>query len=298
MSNDRHVAILLPTKGRAEQAEARIVDVLSQKRPPGVTLTVIAAVEEEDKETITALDRLREKYDFDELYVVQRPPDTTAVQGWNAAYHKAREMGVGWVVLGADDVEWKDGWLKAALNAAAGRAQVVGLNDGHTNMPHYGAHYMASVAFLEERIGGYMAPPKYGSWWFDREVCERANALGLYAYTPEPVIEHHHPDWGLAEMDATYEEAWPLHDVDREVYLKRRAQGYPLDYPEAKMQTSPENKMQPAAVEAAAPAVDATDAALRILEEAGIDPATVKGSGVGGRILVADAEAAVEAQSK
>jgi hypothetical protein len=226
--SDIHVAILLPTKGRAHQAASRIGDLLAPDTPDGVTLSVFVAIDTDDKKTLSAIKNLAKEHD--EIQIVKRQPDTTAVQGWNAAYARACELGADWVVLGADDVEFKRGWLDAALKAATDDAQVVGLNDGHTDMPNYGAHYMATVAFMEENAGGVMAPPMYTSWWFDREICEKAHALGLYAYTPEAVIEHHHPDWGLAEMDETYEEAWPSHAIDARIYRRRRAAGYPVNY--------------------------------------------------------------------
>jgi hypothetical protein len=276
-----HVAVLLPTKGRAKTAAKRARELLKTPLPAGVKLTVIPAVEYSDAETLKALARVEGLPGGSSLELVKRPAKTTAVQGFNMAYARARSLGADWVVLGADDVEWKDGWLEKALDAARGGAQVVGLNDGHTDMAHYGAHYMATVAFLEEHHGGVMAPPQYSSWWFDREIGERANAMGVYAYTPEAVIEHHHPDWGLAEMDDTYREAWPAHDVDRDLYLHRQFAGRPIDY-------APATEADPADL------VDATDAARALAGEAGVDISTVEGSGAEGRILKSDVDAAAE----
>lgn len=296
------VAILLPTRGRAEQASRRVRELLAQSLPDNVTLLLVVAAEETDRETATAFESLSNEYPDVELIVLTRPEGTTSVQGWNLAYAAARMLGADWVVLGADDVEWLPGWLETALETAERTgAKLVGLLDGHDKKRRYGPHYMAQVSFCEQYLGGVIAVPHYKSWSFDYEACERADMVGLYAPTPRPVIEHHHPDWGLSQMDDTYRTAWPLHEADRALRLERRAAGYPIDYDpatvEGKMRKAPENKMRPAsdnkAGDGGAPTVDATPAALKVLEDAGIDPATVKGTGAGGRITKADAEAAV-----
>lgn len=224
------VAVLLPSTGRPAQMHERVSDLLSHDRPKGVTLLVWLAVPEDDDKTQEAADTLFARSPG--LKLTTRPPDTTAVQGWNQAFVHAYQDGADWFVLGADDIKWHPGWLEAALSLAEkSGAQVIGLHDGHTNLNHYGAHYMVHREFVEKELGWVFIPPMYSSWWFDREVCEKAAGLGLYAPCWEALAEHTHPDWSTAAMDATYEKGYALHEIDRTIYEARKADDFPVDYP-------------------------------------------------------------------
>lgn len=238
------VAVLLPSTGRAKQMTKRVADLVSQPLPDGVDVTFYLAVPEDDKQTLKAAEKLSSAApDLQEhgsalvrvytpVKVVQRPSGSTAVEGWNMAADAAMSDGADWLVLGADDIVWGPGWLAAALAAAEpGKAQVVGLNDGHTNLHHYGAHYMVTADFVNKHQGGYFIPPHYKSWWFDRETCEKADHLGLYVASWDAMAEHLHPEWKTAEMDDTYKMGYALHDADQKLYNKRKDAGWPVDWP-------------------------------------------------------------------
>lgn len=230
------VAILLPSRGRAEQLTERVSALLWQVLPAGVTLYITLAVCEDDEPTLAAAETLRRTSHYAQMRVevVTRPGDSTAVQGWNMAYQARRgNGGADWYILGADDVVWMPGWLGVALEQARPGVEVIGLDDGgHTNLRAYAPHYMARAEFVEDVLGGLFVPPEYYSWWFDREVCEVARARNTYAPAPGAVARHLHPDWQTARMDRTYRDAWPLHDVDKETYRLRRQQGYPVTWRE------------------------------------------------------------------
>lgn len=214
------IYVLMPTKGRAKQAEAMVNHLLWLECPSWVNLHVILTIPEDDHETC-AID-----VDPQRVVKIARPVGTTAVEGWNQAYRFAKTLGAEWVVLGADDLEFCDGWLEEALKAAENGAQVIGLNDGHSDPMHYGSHHMVTVRFIEKHRGGWFIPPVYRSWWFDREICEHAQALGLYAAAHDARIIHHHPDWEPGKWDRTYEEAWHHHEPDRRIYEQRKAAGW------------------------------------------------------------------------
>lgn len=287
------VTILLPTRGRAEQAKSRIMAMLAEFLPLAIDLAVVVAAEATDTATIAAFEEVARIRPSSQISILEREPGKTAVYGWNQAYAFARERG-GWMVLGADDVEWLPSWLAISLAAAErGGAQVVGLTDGHDTQRLYGPHYMARVEFLETHLGGVMAVPHYRSWSFDYEIGERASRLGLYANTPQPVIEHHHPVWGLAERDTTYDMAWPSHETDWQLRQQRHAADYPTDYApatlEAKVRQIGANKML------AAPEVKTavSAAAARLAAENGLDLSAITGTGQNGQITKRDVEAAL-----
>jgi hypothetical protein len=203
----------------------RVNDLILQPLPDGVDLIVSLAVIRDDTETLRAVNDIIDQWYESDVSVILtfRMPGSTAVNGWNLAYGAVADV-TDWFVLGADDVIWANDWLKTAVDmmSLASWAQVIGLYDGHTDINKYGPHYMASAAFCRDVLGGHLVPPVYESWWFDREVCETAKAMGVYLPGWPIIAEHTHPDWKTAEMDATYQEAWPLHEADRLTYERRR----------------------------------------------------------------------------
>lgn len=220
------VAVLIPSTGRAAQLEERVGALLRQEPPRDVYVAVVLSIPADDAESLQVAERLQMgvTHRRAELHLVERDAGTNAVQGWLAAFEYAAYNGADWFVLGADDLVWGDSWLYHALQtASATTARVIGLNDGHTNQADYSSHYMMSRVYAE--MHGFI-PEVYQSWWFDREVCQAARLRGQYAASPRALVEHKHPDWQTAPMDATYARAWPLHDVDKAVYERRRLNGY------------------------------------------------------------------------
>jgi hypothetical protein len=218
MSETITVAVLMPTLGRAEQMKRNVTGLLECDVPRGVELCIILAVCPDDKKTHrTAVKMTKDT----RIFVVERENGSTSVVGWNEAARFAHFAD--WLVLGADDIVWHSDWLKEAMLVVDQTgAQVVGLHDGGpTDLSDYGAHYMVHRSFVDQHLDGYMVPPEYKSWWFDREICQRARAVGVYAPAWKALAEHCHPDWHKAPMDETYESAWHLHKQDKETYNRR-----------------------------------------------------------------------------
>ena len=209
------------------------MDLMAQSYSEDVWLMIVLAVRADDMVTIEATDKIRRLIRNERAEVVRilRQADSSAVDGWNLAYDYASRSGADWFVLGADDIRFQDGWLAEALKVAEETgAQVIGLSDGgHTDVDIYAPHYMASRQFTEDFNSGYMAPPMYQAWWFDREICEKAQYEGLYAPAPLAVAEHRHPNWDLAPVDETYRLGQQYHEADKQIYKQRRAAGYPAE---------------------------------------------------------------------
>lgn len=223
------IAICLPTKGRPSQMKERVNDLLLQEVPEGAELMVVLSVIESDEATVQAAKELVDQW-FDSdvtLVLVYRPDDSTSVDGWNRAYNAVADL-ADWFVLGADDLLWGSDWLKnvTEMIEIAPWAEVIGLNDTHTDLNKYAPHYMARADFCRDVLQGNIAPIYYHSWWFDREVCEIAMAASVYLPGWPVIVEHTHPDWKTAEVDDTYSQAEPLHDVDRATYLRRQRNKY------------------------------------------------------------------------
>jgi hypothetical protein len=211
------------------QMERNVMTLMEQSLPRGVDLLIIAlCVEVTDTKTYNLARRMQQLYPAESVVIsiVAREENTTCVQGFNVGYEQLRGA-AGWYVLGSDDQIYSEGWLHAALDVAEKTgAGVIGLNDGHTDITKYAPHFMMADWFIENVMGGYMVPPDYKTWWFDREICERAHAMGAYAPAFQANVEHCHPDWGTAEIDDTYALMTPARDEDKTLYLRRRELHY------------------------------------------------------------------------
>lgn len=212
------VAVLCPSKNRPDQLLSRAADLLEQETPEGVSLLLVLAIIRNDWRSLGMASHLEDE--FSNVTTVWRSIDSTAVDGWMMAYRQAYADGADWFVLGADDVIYHPGWLGEALKVAGDTgAQVIGLNDGHTDLDDYAPHYMASRDFCEKHLDNRMIPEEYCCWWFDRHVCQLAQLHGLYAPAWDSWAEHRHPDWRTASMDDTYREALEGRELDRAIYM-------------------------------------------------------------------------------
>lgn len=228
------VAVLIPTKGRAMQMLDRVSRLMSQKYPPKISLLAVLSVPYDDEETLEIAKGMigMEQLEGHSLrLVIRSKTNSTTVDGSNRAYIYARNFDIDWYVHGHDDLIFSRGWLEQALRVAETTgAEVVGLNDLHTNLADYSPFWMVTEEFIRDHLGGLFVPPMYKTWWFDREICQKARALGLYAPAPKAIVEHTHPDWHTANLDATYYEAMPYYREDEELYRARMARGFPVDY--------------------------------------------------------------------
>jgi hypothetical protein len=221
------VAVLLPTLARAAQMKERVGALLAQAVPDNARLTVYLAVQVTDTDTLTAAAELAAEYG--NVAIVERPPATTAVQGWNLAQEQAYADGADWYVLGADDVVWHDGWLAEALKVAGEtKAHLIGMADGYSDLNDRACHFMVSRLFCHRVLKGFIHPA-YRSWRFDREISRRAQALDVYAPAPGALLEHLHPAVGKAEMDETYRTAVPDHETDLVILNERLEAGFKND---------------------------------------------------------------------
>jgi hypothetical protein len=118
-------------------------------------------------------------------------------------------------------LDWREGWL---ANALLYSAEVIGLNDGVTDLSKAASHYLITDAFISDHLGGEFIPAEYHGWWFDREVVDKAILTGVYAPAWSARVEHLHPDWGKGQLDGTYERQWARRETDHALYLHRMNQ--------------------------------------------------------------------------
>jgi hypothetical protein len=137
--------------------------------------------------------------------------------------------GYEWALLAADDVELRPGWYDAVLAAhARSDACVIGTNDGHNYRVLAGKHSTHPVVNRDYYACGTIDESDavchegYRHWWVDAELVETAQARGTYAHADDAHVEHFHPNYHGAAMDATYELGQSFIAADRRLFLSRR----------------------------------------------------------------------------
>jgi glycosyltransferase involved in cell wall biosynthesis len=216
------ISVILPTRGRPAQAVACVKRLFETTL--GYDVECVIVVDRADAETLNALTALA-----DLPVVIHKMPGefSTAPEKYNAGLAVARaDTGKDWLVSGADDLYWHDGWLDAAL--AHENDGFIGLWDGHTDPSDCATHAMVTREFIEQVTFGYMAFPWYGAWYSDLEVRDLTRRAGRrYVVAKDAVVEHRHPTFGNAPTDETYLAGKKFHNADRRQYWRRKRLGFP-----------------------------------------------------------------------
>lgn len=126
----------------------------------------------------------------------------------NLAYRTVR-MAADWVLFGADDVTFHDGWFEqtAALRAQP-EISVIGTNDLGNPRVLSGDHAVHPLV-RSSYIGTVDDPDAivhtgYHHWCVDDEFIITAKIRGVWAPCLTAVVEHNHPYWQKGKWDATY----------------------------------------------------------------------------------------------
>jgi hypothetical protein len=131
------------------------------------------------------------------------------------------------IFLGADDLDFKPGWLDAAKAAMTDDVEVVGVNDLLRRRPRrrqHATHFLTTRAYAERpTIDGGRGPlhEGYGHNFVDDELIATASARGAYAYAEGSHVEHLHWMNGRAEEDETYKRGRALFEADRIRFQER-----------------------------------------------------------------------------
>ncbi len=117
-----------------------------------------------------------------------------------------------WVLLGADDLGFHKNWDKQALRVhAATGALVIGTNDQGNPAVIAGrlaTHALVHRTYITDHgvIDGQGTLVHEGYWHncVDLELTETAKARKQFAFAKYSIVEHLHPAFHKAEIDATY----------------------------------------------------------------------------------------------
>lgn len=147
----------------------------------------------------------------------------------NAAYEITSEP---WLLLVGSDVRFHLGWLEAALmTAEMTGAKLIATNDMHNHRVMAGEHAthpLINREWIDSHGSSWDGPgvvchEGYKHQFVDNEWSAVARQAGVFAYSEGSKIEHLHPVWGLAEVDATYELGESSKWVDLALFEERLA---------------------------------------------------------------------------
>jgi hypothetical protein len=145
----------------------------------------------------------------------------------NLAYRKTTEP---WILCGADDLVFHRNWEQEALIVGERTgAGVVGTQDRHNpevKRGRHSTHPLVRRSYIAKQGGtfdgtGDIYCELFDHQYVDNELIWTAKQRGQWAFAHRSIVEHLHPTWGDAEMDATYEKALRATDADRKLFLQR-----------------------------------------------------------------------------
>lgn len=132
------------------------------------------------------------------------------------------------IFTGADDLDFHPGWLPAALARMSDQVGVVGTNDLHNPRVLEGRHatHFLVARWYVERFGtiddsGLLFHEGYWHECVDDELVGTAKHHGAWAFAEDSIVEHLHPNWGLAPTDRIYDEQARRIRFGRRLYWRR-----------------------------------------------------------------------------
>ena len=136
-----------------------------------------------------------------------------------------------WVMLGADDLTFTDGWDKAALAVGEKGFGVVGTNDCRNPLVirgRHATHSLVSRRYISEVGGtfsdgaGVVYSEAYSHQAVDNELVAAARGRNEWAFAHDSVVIHNHPIYDkTVAMDDTYRRALADGGADKRLYVQR-----------------------------------------------------------------------------
>jgi len=135
-----------------------------------------------------------------------------------------------WIVTGSDDITFESqDWIGECLRC--NRGGFVGISDGGQDVNWCCVIHMASRAYIDTVMRGYLGLPWYHVWWADVEWTQRAKMCGLHAACTTIKLTHHHWLRGNATKDTIAELVQQLAPEDQKTYTRRVARRFADDLP-------------------------------------------------------------------
>lgn len=215
------IDILIPVLNRPDNA-AKVIRSITEHTE--VDYSVVFLCSRGDRREIAACKRTGARIIIEDFGIRGQYP-----KKMNLGYQRTdREF----LLMGADDLEFTDGWDERALAMAERTgAGVIGTNDqGHPEVMrgHFATHPLVRRSYIDRQGGSLDGPGSifslaYDHNYSDRELCHLAQYRGQWAFAADSVIIHHHPSWGRAKVDPTYVKGARMIGDDYRIFRERSA---------------------------------------------------------------------------
>lgn len=212
------IAIIVPVLGRPEKAAPLVENIRAATRDVEAGIYFVCSPS-----------------DADEIRACKATGATVLVVNWEPGpgdyarkiNYGYRATGEPWIFTGADDLIFHPRWATAAFTAGLG-AHVIGTNDLHNPRVVAGmhsTHTLVARSYANE-CGtvdgpGLIYHEGYDHQFCDDEMVRTAQWRGAWAFAREAHVEHLHPHFGGAEMDATYRKALAATLADSRLFQSR-----------------------------------------------------------------------------
>lgn len=208
------VAILVPALGRPQNVEPFMRAVSESTPKPYRVLWLLDAHDLEQHVAVAAAGG----------EMLTPPPGGSYSKKINRGVRATTEP---LILLAADDLRPRSGWLEAACAVMADGALVVGLNDliPRPHRPTHATHFLMARSYASQPcIDGTPGPlyEGYAAWRCDDELIATAEKRGVYTYAEAAHVEHLHPMVAKAPDDETYMKGRSLARVDGKRFMRRR----------------------------------------------------------------------------
>lgn len=220
------IDILIPVLCRPRNVRPLVESIESNTTLPHRTLFIAT---QNDKEEIAALEEAGVEF----LVHPEKAGKANFAKKINWAYERSDAE---WLFQGADDIRFSENWdINALASAKSHGKPVVGTNDLHNPLVRRhksSTHTLFARSYIEVYGGtsdgtGAVFCELYDHQYVDNEFIETAKRRNQFCFSPKSVVEHFHPHWGNAEMDATYTKATRSSGADRRLYALRMEQQKP-----------------------------------------------------------------------
>lgn len=219
------VVVIVPVLSRSHRVRP-LLDSLEAATPePHRTIFVATAG---DRDMIEAVELAAVELPSVSLEVLAPNPIGDYARKIN---HAARVSSEPFLFTGADDLDFRPGWLPAALAEMSSPAiGVVGTQDlaptDRARSGEHATHFLVRRRYVEE-LGtideiGKVFHEGYPHEYVDNELVETAKARGAWSFAFASIVEHLHPSWNKAPADLLYNEQGRRMAVGRRVFNQRR----------------------------------------------------------------------------
>jgi len=212
------IAVLVPVLGRPHRVEPLARSFAETASVDVARLYFIA--QQSDRDEISAI------RDAGYEPIVVPNANRSWARKINIGYRETHER---WMLLGADDLQFHAGWIRAIGALLMSHPGVIGTNDlgnsatirgSHSTHPLVRRTYAKIMGTVDTR--DRVLHDGYDHNYPDTELIATARKRDMYIHSRECVIEHLHPAWGKAISDATYERGQKNYQQDSQLFQHRQ----------------------------------------------------------------------------